>query len=192
LIPRPETEELVHWIVSDHRKAPPGLNILDIGAGSGCIVLSLLKALPDSRGTALDIEPAALEVVQDNANIHGVDIDNLRADILDDTQWNQLGSYDVVVCNPPYIMHSEKDRMGAEVLQYEPHSALFVSNADPLQFYRKIMDNVGDKINLGGALYFETSDLYHDELNALLASRSWQYEFRKDMQGAWRMLKVQF
>ena len=190
LIPRPETEELVHWVVKDHKMDNDGLRVLDIGSGSGCIILSILKSLKKSSGVALDIDKDALDLVSRNAIQLDVKVESEQMDILNLSNWNKLGLFDIIVSNPPYITEEEYDRMGESVKKYEPREALFVTDNDPLQFYRLIMQYGFSHLTAKGEMYFETSDLFHDELESLVKALALKYEFRRDMQGNWRMLKV--
>ena len=189
LIPRAETEELVYWAVSDYKNLSE-LSILDIGSGSGCILISSLLELNNSHGVAWDISPKAIECVQSNAKKYNVNVNAKLIDVLKYKWGNQSEKFDIVFCNPPYILHDENKRMGENVLAHEPHIALFVEGNDPLVFYKTIIDNISHITKASGVIYFETSDLYHEELETYLIDRNLTYEFRKDMQGAWRMLKL--
>lgn len=137
LIPRPETEELVELILKEY-KNNNRLNILDIGTGSGCIAVALKKNLPGCEITAIDISDEALAIARQNANKNGVDVNFRLADILNENQSRELGAYDIIVSNPPYVLESEKSTMQLNVLNYEPDSALFVPDTDPLRYYEAI------------------------------------------------------
>lgn len=191
LIPRPETEELVYWIESEWKKSSD-LRILDIGAGSGCIALSLLLKLDNANGLAVDLSEEALEVVRRNAENLNVSIETINTDVLSDDWFKPVGRFNVVVCNPPYILKEEIERMDDSVLNNEPEMALFVEGNDPLVFYKKIILDASMIIEQGGAMYFETSDLYHEALEDFVKSKGHEYKFKRDMQGKWRMLKLQF
>ena len=188
LIPRPETRELVEWIVAD-RKLDASCRILDIGTGSGCISISLAKFLSGVEVEAWDISEGALEVARRNAVRNAVEVLFRQQDVLyalpGDTR------YDVIVSNPPYITEKEKLDMDANVLDWEPFTALFVPDADPLLFYRKIAELGLSMLNIGGALYFEINRAYGQETVRMLEGLSYkQIELRKDGWGNDRMVKA--
>lgn len=187
LIPRPETEELVYWIISDHRKSE--FDILDIGTGSGCILLSVLQICTAANGVGLDVNPAIQNVFETNRKKLNVNAKFMSADFLNKGNWSLLKIYDVIVSNPPYISQTEYKRLGDNVMQHEPHLALF-TESDPLIFYRLILEFAEDHLDVNGNIYFETNDIYNKEMEALAIEYEYQYEYRKDMQGAWRMLKL--
>lgn len=166
LIPRPETEELVSMIIGqlkDHDDLQqPG--ILDIGTGSGCIAVSLKHYLPGSEVTAVDISVEALAVAAANAGLYKADVQFIKADILDPGCWELLPVCDVIVSNPPYVTHLEKPLMLPNVLNYEPHTALFVPDDDPLLFYRAILRFAKCKLSNKGVLWFEINEMYGPEL----------------------------
>ena len=188
LIPRPETRELVEWIVAD-RKLDASCRILDIGTGSGCISISLAKFLSGAEVEAWDISEGALDVARRNAVRNAVEVLFRQQDVLyalpGDTR------YDVIVSNPPYITEKEKLDMDANVLDWEPFTALFVPDADPLLFYRKIAELGLSMLNIGGALYFEINRAYGQETVRMLEGLSYkQIELRKDGWGNDRMVKA--
>jgi release factor glutamine methyltransferase len=187
LIPRPETEELVHWVISENKGSDA--EILDIGTGSGCLLLSILSKLKEAGGIGLDIDPRVQKVFDKNKEILNVDAQFLSFDFLDKAVWTSLPKYDIIVSNPPYISKEEVERLGIGVFEHEPHLALFTGD-DPLVFYRFTLEFAQTHLKKGGKIYFETSDLYHDEMVAMVSEYDFRYEFRKDMQGAWRMLKL--
>ena len=167
LIPRPETEELVAWIL---KVANPNqsLKILDIGTGSGCIAVSLAKHLPNAEVYALDVSPAALEIAQQNAEQNAVQLNCIEADVL---EWSITElSFDIIVSNPPYVRESEKKLMAPNVLEHEPHLALFVKNNHPLVFYKAIVDLSKQVLKKDGLLYFEINEYLGDETKALFSS----------------------
>jgi release factor glutamine methyltransferase len=145
-----------------------------------------------SLGVAWDISPKAIECIHSNAKKYNVNANAKLIDVLKYKWEDQDEKFDIVFCNPPYILQDENERMGKNVLAHEPYVALFVEGSDPLIFYKTIIDNISHIIKASGAIYFETSDLYHEELESYLIERKLKHEFRKDMQGAWRMLKVSF
>ncbi len=166
LIPRPETEELVHHIISQHKNESP--TILDIGTGSGCIAISLAKNIDNSKVFALDISMDALSVTQDNAKENGVNIQLVHDDILKLNDADQLPQFDIIVSNPPYITESEKDFMEDNVLAHEPHLALFVDNDKALIFYDAITAFAKQKLKNGGHLYVEINEQFGKETAEIL------------------------
>lgn len=191
LIPRPETEQLVRLIVNDFSSCPSP-RILDIGTGSGCIAISLASLLPASRVTALDISSSALQVAADNATLNHVSVSWTCVDILSSEVESCLEQYDCIVSNPPYIMEHEQLEMDASVLDYEPHKALFVPDADPLLFYRRIVQLAKSHLMAGGWLYFEINEQCGDAMLELLNSAGFsQTTIIKDYFGKDRMLKAQ-
>ncbi len=188
LIPRQETEELVEWIISDHRQLSP--NILDIGTGSGCIPIALAKNLPGSTATGWDISTEALRVAAENALRNEVKVDFFCVDILKPDLLDHHGKFDIIVSNPPYIALSEQPKMDRNVTHYEPHLALFVPDNDPLIFYRKITELASCLLNPKGLLYFEINEKYGTEMGELLQSKGFRIiELRKDINGKARMMK---
>jgi release factor glutamine methyltransferase len=188
LIPRPETEELVHWVAESGLSAPA---ILDIGTGSGCIPLALQKRLPEAMIAGLDISGEALALAKENATRHRLPVRFLRADILDETTWTGLSGYDLIVSNPPYIIQREKKDMHERVLDYEPHLALFVPDEDPLLFYRKIARFANMHLDPGGALYLEINEALGAETVRLLEQEGFkQIILKKDLQGKDRMIRA--
>jgi len=185
LIPRPETEELVDWIIKETAKGK--ISILDIGTGSGCIAISLAKHFPEAKVSAIDISSIALAVAEENARLNQVQVDFLQVDVLNDEIPDKL--WDVIVSNPPYVRNSEKEEMQANVLDYEPHTALFVTDEEPLLFYRKIAEI--SKIHLvpNGNLYFEINEAYGMEVIKLLETLGFKkVTLKKDFFGKDRMV----
>lgn len=166
LIPRPETEELVDIIVDDNKSTD--LNVLDIGTGSGCIAISLAIALRFANMTGIDISDKALSIAKQNArNLHA-NVSFMHADAL--ALPTDVDLYDIIVSNPPYICESEKREMAANVLDYEPHSALFVPDNDPLRFYRAISTYASTALKATGRLYFEINNRFSKEICQMLES----------------------
>lgn len=227
LIPRPETEELVHWIVSEQDPAAiqsrftnfevipstaaqvlptsdflpalphvkdfhfPRVRILDIGTGSGCIPIALKKALPAAEIHACDVSPGALQVARKNGDTHEAAIEWRQVDFLRTYDWDLLPRVDIIVSNPPYIPVRDKHTMRDNVLQHEPHLALFVADDDPLLFYRYIARFGRQKLLPGGSIYVEI----HEELGAATEAVFRQHGFedtvvKKDMQGKDRMVRA--
>lgn len=166
LIPRPETEELVDLIIRSRSQAPQ--RILDVGTGSGCIALALKHKFPSAQVFAMDVSPAALATAAKNAASNGHAIDLLQADVLD--MQTLLPTVDLLVSNPPYIPANEEDRLERNVREYEPRVALFVSDADPLLFYRRIAEKGLVALPSGGELWFEGHYRYSPAVGELLAS----------------------
>lgn len=192
LIPRPETEELVYWIINEVQKGAPReeVKILDIGTGSGCIAISLAKNLPNAKVYALDISKKALQIAGENAMDNGVDIVFLEADILSLEGFKD--KFDVIVSNPPYVRELEKLEMKNNVVEHEPGLALFVSDGDPLIFYKKITRLALSHLKKGGVLFFEINQYLGEEMKQLLEAENFsEIELRKDMFGNDRMLKGQ-
>lgn len=187
LIPRPETEELVEWILSGF--PPSGARgILDIGTGTGCIAISLAKNLPNAKISALDISEEALKIAEANAKLNKVEIDFFQTDIL--AAETLPKKYDVIVSNPPYVRELEKKQMQQNVLKYEPHSALYVKDEDPLLFYRAISRLAKNHLNPGGKLFFEINEYLAYEMTELLKAAGFKnIEIKKDIYGKDRMLK---
>ncbi len=187
LIPRPETEELVHWVLNSNLKS--GVKILDIGSGSGCIPLALKQQLPGATISSIDISDAALETATQNAQNLALEVDFYSADILN-WQNETWGKYDVVVSNPPYVRESEKKMMDENVLHYEPEGALYVEDDDPLIFYRSIAEFAQCYLSEGGYLFFEINEYLGNEMILLLKSLKFSdIELHKDLNGRNRMLK---
>ncbi|MFZ4399837.1 MAG: peptide chain release factor N(5)-glutamine methyltransferase [Bacteroidales bacterium] len=193
LIPRPETEELVKWIIDDCKTYINTFNILDIGCGSGCIPISLKKYLTNAEVFAMDISEKAVEVAEINSRYNEVTINFILLDIFDNEKWKDVPEMDVIVSNPPYVCESEKKLMQSNVLDYEPHLALFVSDENPLIFYNAIADLALLKLKNNGCLFFEINENLSFQTKALLESKGFNScEIRKDMQAKNRMIKAVF
>ena len=188
LIPRPETRELVEWIVA-HYESVPACRILDVGTGSGCISISLAKFIPGASVESWDISEGALEVARRNCKLNEVEVLLRQQDVL--SAQPQPACFDVIVSNPPYITESEKADMEANVLDWEPATALFVPDTDPLLFYRKIAELGTVMLKEGGSLYFEINRAYGNETVQMLETLGYkQIELRKDDWGNDRMIKA--
>ena len=191
LIPRPETEELVEWISDDIKRSGnlcPA--ILDVGTGSGCIPIALVRRFPEAHISACDISEAALETARENAERLNVEVDFFLADALDADSMARHGkTYDIIVSNPPYVCEDEKKDMEKNVLEHEPHSALFVPDDDPLLFYRAIAEAGKNMLKEGGNIYFEINRRFPEEMTALMHSLGYsETEYRNDMFGNPRMV----
>jgi len=188
LIPRPETEELVDWIINDSVKTKP-TTIIDIGTGSGCIAISLAKNLT-ANVSAMDISKKAIETAKKNANLNKVTVNYINANILNE---NLSQKYDVIVSNPPYVKMEEMEQMKNNVLKHEPHLALFVANKNPLIFYKRIADLAKNNLTQNGVLYFEINQYLSKETSELLKNIGFNnIELRKDFYGNYRMLRASF
>lgn len=190
LIPRPETEELVEWVISDCKFPMEQLSILDIGCGSGCIPIALKRKLKKPLPQGLDASPAALEVAKRNASALGVEVDFLLVDFLDEENWTRLGVYDVITSNPPYIPAGERRGMSANVVDHEPSMALFVPDADPLVFYRAIARFGKNHLQVKGRMYMEMHHDAAEQVSALFMNEGYAVEVKEDMQQKRRMLKA--
>ena len=193
LIPRPETEEMVDCMIKhiqseQHNK---GSSILDIGTGSGCIALGLKKYLPFCEVHACDVSKGALEVARQNAANNHLVVQFHKLNILMEEEYQRLPFFDFIVSNPPYIPLSDKTSMQPNVLEYEPHLALFVDNNDPLLFYRAIVNFSGTNLKKEGVIYLEIHETLAEPVQELLMQEGFlQIEIRKDMQGKERMVKA--
>lgn len=190
LIPRPETEELVEWIISNCKFPVDELTILDIGTGSGCIAIALKRRIRKAEVWACDVSPAALEIAKRNTVTLGTDVKFTRFDFLDRQGWHQLPSFDIIVSNPPYVPESDKGQMQPNVLQYEPATALFVPDNDPIVFYRAIAEFGKTHLKNSGSIYTEIHENLGETTTALFRSYGYEAEIKKDMQGKERMLRA--
>jgi len=192
LIPRPETEELVYWIVSQYKNNPSkNLKILDIGTGSGCIAISLAKLLPNATVSAMDISKKALNTALENAQNNQVQINFIEADVLKTVSLES--SFDLIVSNPPYVLEVEKSKMQPNVLNFEPHQALFVTDANPLIFYEKIANLALRHLSKKGRLFFEINESYGSKIKNLLAEKGFSsIKLKTDFYGKNRMISSEF
>jgi len=194
LIPRPETAELCQWIVSEvggERLAESGYSILDIGTGSGCIAVTLAAELPDARVTAWDISEEALQVARQNAKRTHVHVSFEQVDALAPRPLPLAPTWNLIVSNPPYICNKERARMEPNVLEHEPHTALFVPDDDPLLFYRAIARYGQAALARGGWLYFEINPLYATALCDMLSMMSYHdIQIKEDQFGKQRMIRA--
>ena len=187
LIPRPETEELVQWVMDSTNNAPA--KILDIGTGSGCIAVTLAKKLPLVEVHAWDISQAALELARKNAERNGARVFFSEKDILQESVPEE--KFDIIVSNPPYVTESEKVGMEENVLRFEPHLALFVPDGNALVFYEKIADFARVALNRGGKLFFEINREKGEQIETLLRQKGFKnIERVKDISGNERMIKA--
>jgi release factor glutamine methyltransferase len=204
LIPRPETEELVDWVIRDVRAAgidvferkgaqadvTQNLKIMDIGTGSGCMALSLKKAMPKAEVWGCDISDRALNVARRNGSELDIRVDFQSVNFLDAAQQKHLPSVDIVVSNPPYVPQSNAGSMRPNVIQFEPHTALFVPDEDALLFYRSIAAYGGHRLHPDGSMYLEIHEELGKGVEELFTEAGYRVEIKKDMQGKDRMVKV--
>ncbi len=187
LIPRPETEELVQWIL-DSLHFEKSYKVLDIGTGTGCIPITLKKANHSLGVYACDVSPAAIDIARTNASDNNSEVYFFQSDILDETKWPDLNP-DIIVSNPPYIPRSEMSKMGDSVRKYEPELALYVDDENPLLFYRKIAEFAKKNLNPEGQLFFEVNEYNAKEIVNLLAKAGFsKIRLKKDMQDKDRMV----
>jgi release factor glutamine methyltransferase len=202
LIPRPETEELVELIIesTNYELRNTKLKVLDIGTGSGCIAISLAKHLPTSEVYAIDVSEKALAVAKKNSELNDVKVNYINVDILKINDLKELAThnpqlatqFDVIVSNPPYVRNLEKDEIKPNVLEYEPHLALFVDDIDPLLFYRKIAELANKNLNPNGKLYFEINQYLGNETIKLLEDFGFRnVELKKDIYGNDRIISCE-
>lgn len=187
LIPRPETEELVDWIIKDaSSRDRNNMRILDIGTGSGCIALALKKQMPSAEVTAVDISEGALRTAQQNATANGLDVTFHQINIL---RQGSVGRFDVIVSNPPYVSEEEFNELSARVKKYEPRIALAPEDDDGLIFYRTLASYGPAQLTDRGRLFLELNEFRAHEIHAIFIENGFQTEMLRDMQGKWRMLK---
>lgn len=186
LIPRPETEELIEWILDD--KPKPNSSIIDLGTGSGCIAVTLKKMLPNAEVWAMDISEKALKTAKTNSDYHQIEINFLCNNLLE-MDFEPLPKFDLIVSNPPYIAKSEKSTMDESVYGFEPEKALFVPDKDPLVFYRRIAEIGQKKLNQGGKIYVEINQKLAEETQSLFLDYFTEVELRKDISGNYRMIR---
>ena len=182
LIPRPETEELVSWILQENFNS-----VIDIGTGSGCIAISLAKN-SGANISAIDISDNALKVAKESATLNDLDINFIHADIL---EIDSLSAVDVIVSNPPYVLESDKLVISKRVIEYEPHLALFVDNKNPFLFYQKITELAKKSLNSSGKLYFEINEHYSNDITRILDDNGFvDIQLKKDINDKDRMIRA--
>ena len=206
LIPRPETEELVDWVISSVDSGQWAVgggqsavgsgqwaagSGLDIGTGSGCIAISLKKHLPNAKVFAVDISVEALKTAKENAKLNDVEIDFIEADILNLKSEIEHSKFEIIISNPPYVTLQDKTKMHTNVIDFEPHTALFVPENDPLVFYKAIADFAVNNLAPNGLLFFEINESYGEQIVELLHDKGFKnIALRKDMSGRDRMVKA--
>jgi release factor glutamine methyltransferase len=191
LIPRPETEELLDWVLQDikHGILPPKGRFLDIGTGTGCIPIVFKKKQPLWEVSAIDISADALSLAVENAQLHSTDVQYQKIDILAKNQWCQLPVVDCIVSNPPYILEVERAEMAAQVVDFEPAMALFVPDNDPLLFYRTILEFAYQYLAPKGYIYFEIHEKQLQGMQMLATSMHYTAILQQDMSGRDRMMR---
>jgi release factor glutamine methyltransferase len=191
LIPRPETEELVQWIIQENKLTNPV--ILDIGTGTGCIAISLQKNIPQSTVVACDISPVCLETAKRNSELNSAEVSVYKYDILIEIPEFEFPELDIIVSNPPYIREVEKSLMEKNVLEYEPELALFVADEKPLIFYERIADFSRIHLKNQGRLFFEINEAFGPECCAMLQGKGFtEIVQKKDIHGKDRMIGCQW
>ena len=190
LIPRPETEELVSWIINDIKNEKYACKILDIGTGSGCIAVSIKNNIVLADITATDISNEALEVAGENARALKTNIDFFQVDFLNESSWSSFDHYNIIVSNPPYIPEFEKEKLSKNVTSFEPSAALFVPNNDPYIFYKKIAIFLKSHLRSNGKMYVEIHELHSKETEQIFSQQGFKTEIRKDLYGKERMIKA--
>lgn len=190
LIPRPETEELTDWIIKsvEQNKATLPFQILDIGTGSGCIAVALKHELPDAQVTAVDVSINALKVAGKNASDNRCTIQFQQLDMLNENDWPQLGKYNVIVSNPPYIPFEEKETLHKNVSEHEPPIALFVDNGNPFIFYEKIAEFAKMHLKEEGRVYLEVHENYASNVCSILFDKGFTPNVKKDIYQKERMI----
>ena len=196
LIPRPETEELVDLVIKEVKKKSNAQNnldkkksLLDIGTGSGCIPITLKKNLPETDVYSIDVSEKALDVAKRNANMNGADVKFVLGNFLDENKWIEFSSFDVIVSNPPYIPKKGMEEMSKNVVDYEPHLALFVPDDDPLIFYKAIARFAEKKLLPGGRIFLELHEQLAEEVKGLFSFFG-EVQVKNDMQGKERFLTI--
>lgn len=187
LIPRPETEELISWILEQRTEGNPA--VLDVGTGSGCIALALKKSFKGAEVWAVDFSQQALQIAHENGRKNSLDVNFFQADILswENYEWR---NFSLIVSNPPYVRESEKGVMSDNVLKYEPETALFVPDSDPLLFYRRIAEFAQRHLEENGWLYFEINEAFGNETHRLLENAGFcSVETKHDLSGKARMIR---
>ena len=190
LIPRPETEEIVNWILKTFNFQLSTFNLLDLCTGSGCIAIALKKALPAADVMAVDVSPAALEMAQQNAQNNGVEVRFVESDVLSADFDFQLSTFNLIVSNPPYVMEKERAQMQRNVLDYDPALALFVPDDDPLRFYKAIAKIANEHLSKDGLLVVEINEALTDETCAVFKAQGFNPKVHEDFRGKARWISA--
>lgn len=202
LIPRTETEELAEWIVEEIKNKKSEiknkevlqltthnseLTVLDVGTGSGCVAIAIKKELPNAEVFAIDVSENALKVAQKNAADLDAKINFLHLNFLDE-KWQSLQTFDIIVSNPPYIPANEKIKLDKNVVDHEPHVALFVEDDDPFIFYKKIVEFADQHLHSTGKIFVEVHEDFSKEVEQIFTEKNFKTERRKDLYGRERMI----
>jgi release factor glutamine methyltransferase len=191
LIPRPETEELVEWVLENTKDEEPPLKILDLCTGTACICIALAHKMPEHQFWGGDFKYEILDLAGKNASFHKKEINFFKIDLINDV-FTKTHEFDIIAANPPYVLESEKQQMHQNVLAYEPKSALFVSNSNPLLFYDKILDFAVLNLKNSGTVFFEINENKSLDIEYLLLKRAFHnIEFKNDFSGKIRFVKAQ-
>lgn len=191
LIPRPETEELIEWIVKELEDSRLNLQVLDIGTGSGCIPISLKKKISTANISSIDISEAAIEVAKKNAIQLNTQISFIQSDFLDENSWGNFSEFDIIVSNPPYIKQSEQVNMSQHVISQEPHLALFVTDENALIFYKKIALFGKGHLTESGKIFVELNEALGKETENIFKEHGYTTQLKKDLQRKDRMLMAE-
>ncbi len=190
LIPRPETEELVDWLIKDTSSMDSGTSVMDIGTGSGCIAVYIKKKRKDFKVTGLDISAAALEIAHKNSLLNETDIQLILCDIRDPEQRSGLTSVDIIISNPPYIPEKQKEFLDRHVRDFEPALALYAPNEDPILYYKIVGEIAIQKLLPGGAAFLEIHHDFSKEIIEWYEKKGFSLELKKDFSGNNRMIKA--
>lgn len=190
LIPRPETEELVEWVISNCKFPVENLEILDVGTGSGCIAISLKRRIRSAKVWALEKSSAALHIAEQNAIALGASINFIHQDLFNQLDWQRLPNLDFIVSNPPYVTPVEKKEMAPQVLEFEPAEALFTPSEDPLLYYRALASLFLEKKKSESQLFCEINPRYAGQLSQVWKEMGLRCEIKLDMQGKERMIRA--
>jgi len=191
LIPRPETEELVNWVLEDLKGKNLQYDLIDIGTGSGCIPITLKKKMPSLRVFGVETSLDALNVARINAKRFDIEFSVYMFDFLDEGYWENLSTYDIIVSNPPYVANSERDKMNHHVLDYEPNLALFTPDDNYLIFYEKVAEFGKSHLKDGGTIYMEMNEFKVPEIKEAFEVAGYKHiDVRMDLQGKERMIRV--
>ncbi len=189
LIPRQETEECVHWVLETAKANPAVRTVLDIGTGSGCIPITIKKKRPDLEVHSLDVSTTALEIARENAAFHNVEVHFRQLDILDEKVWETLPMFDLIVSNPPYITEDERPILPKNVINFEPHLALFSGTNDAQRFVKKIADFGRTHLNPGGWVFLETNEFHVPRSTNILTEKGYEaVQTKKDLNKKDRMI----
>lgn len=190
LIPRPETEELVHHIIQHIKKINRKISLLDIGTGSGCIPITIKKNTVETSIEAIDVSEEALAIAKHNATFNDVEVGFKKIDFLDESNWKQLSQFDIIVSNPPYITEAEFNELDKKVKEQEPEIALIALHENPFIFYELIAKFGKEKLNANGVIFCELNALHAESINEIFSLAGYKTEIIKDLQGMNRMIKA--